>query len=88
MITATLHEAKAKLNKLVEAARLGEQVVLLRGSEIVATIIPLDPADIEIASVLSDQAAEKFWKEIDIAEKKTFPNPAKAVAYLKKRAAA
>lgn len=87
MITATLHEAKAKLNKLVEAARLGEQVVLLRGSEIVATIVPLDPADIEIASALSDQAAEKFWKEVNTSDKKVFSNPAKAVAYLKKRTA-
>lgn len=88
MITATLHEAKAKLNKLVEAARLGEQVVLLRGSEIVATIVPLGPADIEIASVLSDQAAQKFWREVDSADKKSFSNPARAVAYLKKRTAA
>ncbi len=65
MLTATLQEAKAKLHQLVEKARSGETVVLMRGSEIVAEIRPLSAADLEIAPRLSDQQAERFWKETE-----------------------
>jgi prevent-host-death family protein len=41
MRAVTIKEAKARLNELVEAARSGEQVVLLRGSEHVAAIVPI-----------------------------------------------
>lgn len=86
MITVTLQEAKAKLNQLVEAARSGEQVVLFRGSRVVATLAPLEPADLEIASTLRDDQAERFWKEIGQEGKKTFFSPGKAVGFLKKHA--
>lgn len=85
MITVTLQEAKAKLNKLVEVARSGEQVVLLRGSEVVATIVPLSADQLEIAPQLTDAQAERFWQEVRNQSVKKFPNAAKAVAYLKKR---
>lgn len=64
MITATLQEAKAGLNRLVEKARSGEQVVLMRGAKVVATILPLSSDDLEIAPQLSDSQAERFWKEV------------------------
>ena len=85
MITVTLHEAKAKLNQLVEAAKSGEQVVLLRGSAVVATLVPLDAKDLEIAPQLTDRQAKRFWDEIRDERSKIFPSPAKAVALLKKR---
>lgn len=83
MITATLHEAKAKLHKLVEAARSGEQVVLMKGSEIVASIQPLSPDQLEIAPHLTDQQAQNFWAEVGNAST-TFSSPGKAVDHLKK----
>ena len=65
MITVNLQEAKAKLNKLVELAETGEDVVLLRGSQIVARIQPLSAEDIEITPHLNDVQASRFWKEVE-----------------------
>jgi len=84
MITATLQEAKAKLNQLVEKARSGETVVLLRGSEIVAEIRPLSSQDLEIHPSLSDRQAEKFWQEVGKSEGPSFPTTVAAVSFLKK----
>ena len=85
MITITLQQAKAKLNHLVEKARSGEQIVLMRGSKIVATITPLSEEDLEIKADLSDLQAEKFWKEIAEQKKKKFRSMQAAVKYLKNR---
>ena len=41
MQAVTIREAKARLNALVEAALRGEQVVLMRGSQHVAAIVPV-----------------------------------------------
>ena len=85
MISVTLQEAKAKLNKLVDAARAGEDVVLMRGSKVVARLQPLSETDIGISSHLTDAQAEKFWKEIESSPSKKFSSPEEAVTYLKKR---
>ncbi len=84
MITVTLHEAKAKLNHLVEQACLGKQVVLMRGAEVVATILPLSSDDIEISPFLTDSQAKKFWDEVSsVSSSKKFRIPKKAVEFLK-----
>lgn len=85
MITATLQEAKAKLNKLVELAQAGQEVVLFRGSRVVARILPLSEKDLELAARLSDAQADRFWKEIRKERGKGFPGPQAAVRHLKKR---
>jgi antitoxin (DNA-binding transcriptional repressor) of toxin-antitoxin stability system len=84
MITATLQEAKAKLHQLVEKARSGETVVLMRGSEIVAEIRPLSSSDLEIHPTLTDRQAEKFWQEVDKDGNQSFSTPVAAVSFLKK----
>lgn len=84
MITVTLQEAKAKLNSLVEAALSGEDVILLRGAQIVARIQPLNSDDIELAPHLSDQQAENFWNEIEDKPTKKFSSPEKAIQALRK----
>ena len=84
MITVTLQEAKAKLNQLVDAARAGEEVVLMRGSKVVVRLQPLSEKDIEIASHLTDAQAERFWKEVKREPNKNFQNPRSAVKFLKK----
>lgn len=84
MIAATLQEAKAKLNRLVEKARSGETVVLMRGSEIVAEIRPLSADDIEVNPRLSDRQAERFWQEVKEGESRSFATPVAAVSFLKK----
>ncbi len=85
MVMLTLQEAKAKLNRLVEAARQGEQVVLLRGSEVVASLIPLSSENLEIAPTLTDLQADRLRQEIKKERKKTFSNAEGAVGYLRKR---
>ena len=85
MITATLQEAKAKLNALIESARTGEDVVLLRGSEIVARISPLSASDLEIAPQLTSKQAEKFWDEVHDDETTSFGSIEEAARSLKKK---
>ena len=65
MICATLKQAKATLNKLVEQAAAGEDVVLMRGSRHVAMIMPISDEDIELSARLSDLQAARLWEQID-----------------------
>ena len=65
MRVVTIREAKARLNALVEAAIRGEQVVLMRGSQHVAAIVPVSADDIELAPHLTDQQAERFWRRLE-----------------------
>jgi prevent-host-death family protein len=86
MQTVTIREAKARLNALVDAAERGEQVVLMRGSRLVAAIVPVSAADFELAPRLTDPQAERLWKQIEgeraSGASVVFEAPEKAVAYL------
>lgn len=64
MKAVTIREAKARLNELIEAAGRGEQVVLMRGSRHVATIVPISAEDLELAPRLSDAQAERLWARL------------------------
>ena len=66
MVTATLQEAKAKLNRLVEMACAGETVVLMRGTQVVAMLQPISSDDLEVSSRLTDAQAKRFWEELGI----------------------
>ena len=85
MIPATLQEAKAKLNQLIQAAWEGKDVVLLRGSRIVARIQPLSQEDLEISPTLTDSQAEHFWSEVQKEPKKRFRSTSAAVHFLRSR---
>ena len=65
MICATMKDAKAKLNRLVQSAENGESVVLMRGSRHVAAIVPISEDDLELNLSLSDEQASRFWQSID-----------------------
>ena len=86
MQAVTIREAKARLNALVEAAERGEQVVLMRGAQHVALIVPLSAEDLEVAPRLSDGQAERLWREIAAASRLgagvVMDSPDQAVAYL------
>jgi prevent-host-death family protein len=86
MQTVTIREAKARLNALVDAAERGEQVVLMRGSRLVAAIVPVSPADFELAPRLTDPQAERLWRQIEGEQESgaslVFEGPAEAVAHL------
>lgn len=85
MITVTLQEAKAKLNKLVDLTLEGEQVVLMRGAKIVATLMPLSANDLELSSQLTDTQAERFWQEVKQSNTKSFSSSKQAVEFLKRK---
>lgn len=85
MITATLNEAKAKLNSLVNLAHKGMDVVLMRGSHIVARIVPLSEADVEVGFQLTDGQAERLSNEMKNEKNLSFKNAIEAVEFLKKK---
>lgn len=82
----TIKEAKARLNELIEAAERGEQVVLMRGSKHVATIVPITDADIELAPRLTDAQAARFWEQLArdrrAGQVREFSSASQAVTYL------
>jgi prevent-host-death family protein len=86
MRAVTIREAKAHLNELVEAARRGEQVVLMRGSKHVAALVPLSPDELELPARLSDPQAERLWRKLaeerEEGTSRIFDSPEKAVAFL------
>ena len=43
MPTATIHEAKTNLSKLIELAERGEEVLIARGKKVVAKIVAIGP---------------------------------------------
>ena len=64
MRAVTIKEAKAHLNELIEAAVGGEQVVLMKGSKHVAAIVPVSAEEIELPPRLTDEQAERLWRQI------------------------
>jgi antitoxin (DNA-binding transcriptional repressor) of toxin-antitoxin stability system len=88
MVTATIREARARLNDLIDRAIRGEEVVLLRGSKHVVTLTPITDDDLELSPRLSDAQAARFWEEIARQRKegrlKTFETPEEAVEALKR----
>jgi prevent-host-death family protein len=86
MHTVTIREAKARLNALVDAAERGEQVVLMRGSRLVAAIVPVSAEDLELAPRLTDPQAERLWRQIEgergSGASLVFDSPDKAVVHL------
>ena len=87
MLTVTLKQARANLNRLVAAALRGEQVVLMRGARHVVTLLPISAADLELAPRLSDAQAERLWAELSAARRAgqvaEFAGPEPAVAFLR-----
>ena len=88
MIAVTLKDAKARLNELVDRAIHGEDVVLMKGSRHVATLIPITENDLELTPRLTDAQATRLWDQIrrERAEGRLqrFSSPEKAVAWLRR----
>ena len=43
MATVTIHDAKTNLSRLIARAEAGEEIIVARGSNPVAKIVPLNP---------------------------------------------
>ena len=89
MRVVTTREAKARLNELVEAATRGEQVVLMRGSKLVAAIVPVSAEQFELAPKLTDAQAERLWRQIRAergdGSSLLFDSPQETVAFLSRQ---
>lgn len=65
MRAVTIKEAKAKLNELIDAAAAGEDIVILRGSEHVAAIVPISERDLELSPRITDAQARRLWQQLE-----------------------
>ncbi len=87
MQAVTIREAKTRLNELINAAARGEQVVLMRRSQHVATIVPISARDLQLSTIISDVQADRLWQSISEERKQkasaTFRSADRAVRRLK-----
>jgi prevent-host-death family protein len=84
MITASVSETRRKLSALIEQARNGEEVVIIKDSRPVAALRPIDASDLELATEVSDRQAKRLI-EMSVAERrKRFLSAAAAQRFLKK----
>jgi prevent-host-death family protein len=84
MITASVSETRRKLSELIEQARKGEEVVIIKDSRPVAAIRRIDAADLELATTLTDRQARRLLDITESERGKTFRSAAAAVRFLKK----
>ena len=84
MITASITETRRRLSELIELARQGEDVVIIKDSRPVAALHPIDAADLELTPRLTDQQAQRLIEWTDSQPKKTFRSASAAVKWLKK----
>jgi len=87
MITASITESRRRLGELIELARKGEEVVIIKDSRPVAAIRPIDAADLELAPMLTDRQAARLIEWGESQRKYTFNSAAAAVRWLKKQMA-
>ena len=84
MITASVSETRRKLSELIELARNGEDVVIIKDSRPVATLQPIDSSDMELVTRVSDRQAQRLHEMIDSEPRQSFRSTAAAVKFLKK----
>lgn len=79
-----MSEARRNLGLLIEKARKGEEVLIIKDSRPVATIQPVDASDLELATKVTDRQARRLIEMTESAPAKTFRSAAAAVRFLKK----
>ncbi|MGC9945484.1 MAG: type II toxin-antitoxin system prevent-host-death family antitoxin [Bryobacteraceae bacterium] len=83
MITRSISEARRELGKLIEQARQGQDVVIIKDSRPVAALRPIDDTDLDLTPELTDAQVQALWKWSEAQPSKTFSSPEAAVKYLK-----
>ena len=84
MITRSISEARRELGKLIEMARQGQDVVIIKDSRPVAALRPIDDTDLDLAPELTDAKVQALWKWSEAQPSMTFNSPEAAAKYLKK----
>lgn len=83
MITQSISEARRKLAELIELARSGEEVVIIKDSKPVAALTPIDDSDLELTLTAAQARRLKLWARSEPGL--SFRSPDEAVRYMKKR---
>ena len=65
MQAVTIREAKTRLNELINALARGEQIVIMRRSQHVATIVPISARDVELVIRITDAQADRLWQSLN-----------------------
>ncbi len=84
MITRSISEARRELGRLIEQARQGHDVVIIKDSRPVAALRPIDDSDLDLALEITDAQAQRLWDWSEKQPGKTFSSPEAAVKFLKK----
>jgi prevent-host-death family protein len=84
MITASVSETRRKLTSLIEQARQGEEVLIIKDSRPVATLQPIDASDLELATKVTNRQAQRLLEISESEPRKTFRSAAAAARFLKK----
>ena len=85
MITSSISETRRKLAQLIEKAREGEDVIIIKDSRPVAALRAITAEDLELKLDVSEAQAQKLWSTLKQADLVSFDTPAKAVKSLKRR---
>ena len=72
------------MSELIELARQGEDVVIIKDSRPVASLQRVDAGDMELGLRITDRQARRLHEMMDSEPRVTFPSAAAAVRFLKK----
>jgi len=84
MITNSVTEARRRLSELIDRARAGEEVVIIRDSRPVAGLYRIDPSDMELVTRITDQQARRLVTLSETEPRKSFRSAAAAAKFLRK----
>jgi prevent-host-death family protein len=84
MITNSVSETRRRLSELIDLARAGEEVVIIRDSRPVAALCRIDPSDMELVTRITDQQARRLVKLSETEPRKSFRSAAAAARFLRK----
>lgn len=87
MITQSVSEARRNLGRLIDLARSGEDVVIIKDSRPVAQLRAIDDADLELTTRVSDHQAQRLLEMAETGPRKTFRSGAAAVRHLRREVA-
>ena len=84
MITRSISEARRELGRLIEQARQGQDVVIIKDSRPVAALRPIDDTDLNLADEVTDTQVQRLWEWSAAQPAIKFDSPEAAAKYLKK----
>ena len=72
------------MSELIDRARTGEEVVIIRDSRPVAALYPIEPSDMELVTRITDPQARRLVELSQSEPRKTFRSAAAAARFLRR----